>query len=289
MNCPILERPPTARRELFAPGAARPHASSTARRRFAAAAALGAVLLLAPLTGAAAPVAMRYPEGPAHGFITLSDAATKKTLAHGELIQSIAKRAVVSRLVIRFDDGSLYDETVRFAQRPVFRVLSYHLTQKGPSFPDDTEVEFARSGSYRARKKERGKPEERDAGTTDIPEDVSNGLTSVLLKNLPHGASAATHLMTFDPKPLVLDLELAPEGTDTYWVGGASSDATRFLVKPTVPGVKGVLASAVGKQPPQVRMWIAPEPAPSLVRFEGALFIDGPQWRVDLATPRWKR
>ena len=49
-----------------------------------------------------------------------------------------------------------------------------------------------------------------------------------------------------------------------------------------------VLASVTGKQPPEVHMWIAPEPAPVLVRFEGALFVDGPAWRIELGAPRWK-
>ena len=263
------------------------HRHIRARHRHAIALLLG--LLLAPLAAAAAPVAMRFPEGPAHGFVTLADVATDKTLAHGELIQWIERRAIVSRLVIRFDDGSLYDETVRFAQRPVFRVLSYELTQKGPSFPDDSRIEFDHSGKYRVRQKPRGEEEKRAAGTTEIPDDVSNGMTSVLAKNLPKGAAAKTHLMTFRPEPLVLDLEISREGADAYAVGGVSTEATRFLIKPTVPGVKGVLASMVGKQPPEVRMWIAPEPAPVLVRFAGALFVDGPPWRIELSAPRWKK
>lgn len=232
---------------------------------------------------------MRFPEGPAHGFVDLSDPASGKVLAHGELIQWLDRKVVVSRLVFRFADGSLYDETVRFAQRPVFRLRSYTLTQKGPSFPEASKVEFDSTGRYRAVLKPPGEEEKLAEGTTDIPEDVSNGLTSVLLKNLSKGGTASTHLMTFLPEPLVLELELAPEGKETYWVGGASSEATRFLVKPKVPGVKGVLASIVGKQPPEVRMWIAPEPAPVLVRFEGALFVDGPPWRIDLAAPRWTK
>ena len=53
--------------------------------------------------------------------------------------------------------------------------------------------------------------------------------------------------------------------------------------------MKGVLATIVGKEPPVVRMWIAPEPAPVLVRFEGALYVDGPAWRMDLSAPRWTK
>jgi hypothetical protein len=232
---------------------------------------------------------MRFPEGPSHGFFTVSDAASGSRLAHGELIQWIEKRAIASRLVMRFDDGSLYDETVRFAQRPTFRVLSYELTQKGPAFDVEQRITFDRSGRYDARQRKPGEEEERASGTTEVPEDVSNGLVSVLAKNLERGATAQAHLLTFRPEPLLLDLSVAPEGRDPYWVGDARSEATRFVNKPTVPGVKGVLATIVGKEPPVVHMWIAPEPAPVLVRFEGALYVDGPVWRIELAAPRWTK
>ena len=232
---------------------------------------------------------MRFAEGPSHGFFTLSDAATGKKLAHGELVQWMEKRVVASRLLIRFDDGSLYDETVRFTQRPSFRITSYELTQKGPSFDEDQRVRFDASGRYDVRQQKHGEEEKRASGTTAIPEDTSNGLTSLLAKNLPGGASAQAHLLTFRPEPLLLDLTVNPEGRDPYWVGGARSEATRFVVEPKVPGVKGVLATIVGREPPVVRMWIAPEPAPVLVRFEGALYVDGPAWRMDLSAPRWTK
>jgi hypothetical protein len=263
------------------------HRHFGARRRHALVVVLG--LLLAPIAASAAPVAMRFPEGPAHGFITLSDLATEKPIGHGEVIQWNERRAIASRLVIRFDDGSLYDEIVRFEQRPAFRVLSYQLTQKGPSFPDDSRIEFDRSGKYNVRQKPHGEDEKTASGTTEIPDDVSNGMTSVLAKNLPSGAAAATHLMTFTPEPLVLDLAISRDGAAKYSVGGVASEARRFLIKPTVPGVKGVLAAVAGKQPPEVHMWIAPEPAPVLVRFEGALFVNGPPWLIELSAPRWKR
>lgn len=241
------------------------------------------------LPAGAEPVRVRFPEGPAHGFITLSDAASGKRLAAGELVQWLEKRVVASRLLIRFDDGSLYDETVRFTQDPVFRLTSYELTQKGPAFAEDQRVTFDQSGRYDVWQRKHGEEEKRDSGTTEIPPDTSNGLTSVLAKNLEKGDSAEAHLLTFRPEPLLLDLSVTPEGRDPYWVGSARSDATRFRVEPKVPGVKGVLASIIGKEPPTVRMWIAPEPAPVLVRFEGALFVDGPEWRIDLGAPRWKK
>lgn len=100
---------------------------------------------LAPATAPAEPSRMRYPEGPAHGFVVLSDQADTP-LAHGELIQWLEGEAVVSRLVFRFGDGSLYDETVRFSQQPVFRLLAYELSQRGPSFGESSEIQFDWSG-----------------------------------------------------------------------------------------------------------------------------------------------
>lgn len=278
----------TSRGATRPPRRARRHSPA----RLAIAIALCTATLLAPDTvprADAAPVRMRFPEGPAHGFVSVTDVATGKKVASGELTQWLEKRAIASRLVLRFDDGSLHDETVRFAQRPVFRLLSYEQKQSGPAFPHESSVKFDRSGSYEARQRAPGEDEKTASGTFDVPDDVCNGLTSVLLKNLPRGASGSVHMVTFRPEPLVLDVALTAEGKDAYWVGDVSTDATRWLVKPTVPGVKGLLASVTGQQPPEIRIWIAPEPSPVLVRFEGALFVDGPVWRIELAAPRWKK
>jgi hypothetical protein len=257
------------------------------RWRALTASAAAVALLLHPGLATGEPVRMRYPEGPSHGFLVLSEG--ERTIAHGELIQWLERRVIASRLIFRFDDGSLYDEVVRFTQQPVFRIQSYHLVQRGPSFKSATEVEFDRSGKYRATVKAADKEEERDSGTIEVPEDVSNGLTSVLLKNLKPGASAKANLLAFRPKPVALELELAPEGSDPYRVGSAEASATRFLMTPRVRGLSGVVATLAGKQPEPFRMWIAQGDAPVLVRFEGPLYLDGPQWRIELGAPRWKK
>lgn len=191
--------------------------------------------------------------------------------------------------MIRFDDGSLHDEIVRFSQRPFFRVESYHLVQRGPSFTATSDVAFDRSGRYRVRSRAKPEdPEESESGHVDVPDDVSNGMTSTLLKNLPAGASATTHLLAFTPKPRTLELRLTPEGSDRYLVGTASDTATRFLIQPKVVGVTGAFATVVGKQPPELHMWIAQGKAPTLVRFEGPLYNEGPPWRIDLTAPQWE-
>jgi hypothetical protein len=244
-------------------------------------------LLIAALAYAE-PIAMRYPEGPARGFVELSD-SSGTTIAHGELVQWLERRTVVSQLVIRFNDGSLYDELIRFSQNPVFRLLSYKLVQKGPSFAGSSEIEFDHSGRYRVRSKKTSDGKEEEAtGTTDIPADVTNGMTSLMLKNLRPGTSGKGHLMAFTPKPVVLEVTLRPEGEDKFWIGEAERVATRFVIEPRVTGVKGAIAHVTGKQPSAFRMWIAQGKAPVLVRFEGPLYLDGPVWRLELSAPRWR-
>jgi hypothetical protein len=234
-------------------------------------------------------VRVRYPEAYSHGFLVLSD-LHGKALAHGELVQWVDRSAVQNQLTIRFDDGSLHEEATRFAQRQTSKLLSYRLVQRGPSFTASVDVEFERTGRYRARVRPRPDAEEEtDEGYFDVPNDLSNGLTSTLLKNLMPAGSATAHVVTFRPKPLILELHLTPEGTDEFFVGSTGEKATRFLVQPRVSGMTGILASVTGRQPSALRMWIAQGPAPALVRVEGPLYVDGPPWRIELSAPRWSR
>lgn len=240
------------------------------------------------VTVRAAPVAVRYAEAPAHAFLVLSD-LQGKALASGELVQWQEKGALANRLVFRFHDGSLYDETVRFSTRSVLRLLGYRLVQRGPSFAEASEVEFDRSGRFSARTRKPDDDEKRDAGTVEVPDDVYNGMTTTLLRNLAAGAGADVHLLAFTPGPTLLEVALAPEGTDPFWVAGRRSTATRFVVTPKVVGVKGVLASVVGKQPEPLRIWLTTGRVPTFVRFEGPMYVGGPTWRVELATLGWRR
>ena len=68
------------------------------------------VTLLQPGTMSGAPVAVRYAEGLVHGFLVLRTLAGD-TLADGDLIQVASGDRVTSRLVFRFKDGSVHDET----------------------------------------------------------------------------------------------------------------------------------------------------------------------------------
>jgi hypothetical protein len=240
-------------------------------------------VVLTSATAAAEPVAVRYPETITHAFLLLR-AMNGDILAHGELVQApVEGQRMDARLVFRFKDGSLRDEKVRFTQQKVFRVMSYHLIERGPSFPQSIEVSFDRdTGRYRAKVDEKT-----DEGKIDVPEDVQNGILLVLLKNLPPGATSTGHMLAFTPKPHHLETDLRAEGEDKFFVGDVARTATRYLVKMELRGLTGVVASLIGKDPPDLRYWITTGHAPGFVKLEGPMYLKGPPWRVELTAPRW--
>ena len=245
------------------------------------------VLLLRAWTVGAAPIAVRIPEGFAHGFVDFYAGETR--IGHGELVQFPRGDTLENRLTVAFDDGSLYDETVVFSQKRVFALRSYHLIQRGPAFPETTDVVFDQSGHYRARIRKAGEDEEASEGQTDIPTDVYNGLASTLMKNLEPGETGEVHLLAFTPKPRLLEAKLVPEGEERFGIGTSKRVATRYRMVLRVAGLTGVAARLIGKDPPDVSYWIARGPSPTFVRFEGPLSAEGPVWRAELGGPRWIR
>lgn len=102
-----------------------------------------------PLT--AAPTPVRFVEGVSHDFLVLRT-LKGELIAPGELLQITRGIDADSRMVFHFKDGSVFDETVIFSQdrvftMQVFTMQSYHLVQRGPLFPEDTEVYLERRSS----------------------------------------------------------------------------------------------------------------------------------------------
>ena len=46
-------------------------------------------------------------------------------------------------------------------------------------------------------------------------------------------------------------------------------------------GVAGLLAPLVGKAPPELRYWLMAGGIPAFLRIEGAMFLNGPVWRLE--------
>src|SRR3954447_21950846 len=78
-------------------------------------------------------VQVRHSEGRIHGFLALRN-LDGQLLASGTSTQLANGNVVTNELVFRFKDGSVRQETAVFSQRRTFRLLKYHLLQKGPAF-----------------------------------------------------------------------------------------------------------------------------------------------------------
>jgi hypothetical protein len=82
----------------------------------------------------AEPIPVRYSQGSSHGFVALKT-LDGKIIATGESTQTVSRGKVSSRLVFRFNDGSVDDDGIVFTQQGFFRLISDHHIQRGPSFP----------------------------------------------------------------------------------------------------------------------------------------------------------
>lgn len=234
----------------------------------------------------AEPVAVRYSEGVVHGFLVLSTLEGKK-LADGDLMQVARGDRVTSRLVFRFPDGSVHDETVVFSQHRRFRLLRDHLVQKGPAFPLPLELTIdGASGVTTVRYTDDGK-EQVVTERLKLPADAANGLIPTLLKNLPRGVPLTVSMAAATPKPRLVKLVIQPAGEDSFAVGGSTRKATHYVIKVELGGIAGLAAPLLGKQPPDQHVWIVEGEAPGFVRSEGPLYAGGPVWRIDIASLVW--
>jgi hypothetical protein len=248
-------------------------------------------LLAALLFASAAraePVAVRFTEGIAHGFLALRT-PDGGLIAAGDLAQVARGGAVESRTVFRFKDGSLWDEMVTFTQERVFTLQSYRLRQSGVAFPEDSDVSLEREAAkYRVKTTGRnGAKEALLDGSFTLPPDTYNGMVVTIAKNLPRGARATVHLLVFTPTARLIQLEIAPAGEHQVLVGHLSKSATRYVLKPKLGAWLNILTTVTGRSPPDSHAWIFTDDAPSFVRFEGPLFSPGPVWHMELTSPRW--
>ena len=247
---------------------------------------LGLALLYSPglLNGQ---VAVQHKEGLVHGFLVLRT-LEGETLADGDLIQNAHGDRVASRLIFRFKDGSLHDDTAIFSERGHFRLISEHLIQKGPAFSHPLEMRLnAASGEITVTYEEDGK-EKTATERLRLPAEIANGLVLILLKNIrPETPETKVGFVVATPKPRLVKLVIRPQAEEPFSTGDAHRKAVHYVVKADIGGLPGVIADMFGKKPADTHVWILQGEAPAFVKSEGPLAPGGPSWRIELVSPIW--
>jgi hypothetical protein len=238
----------------------------------------------------AAPVAVRAPEGPTHGVLLVRSLGGE-LIGQGEMTQVVNDGDLVeSRLVFRFKDGSLHDETVAFSQQRVFTMISYRLVQRGPSFPDQIDVAIDRSkAEYTVRSQVGAQGKEGVlSGQVDLPKDVYNGMLITVSKNLEEGADETVSVLEFTPTPQVVNVQLHALDEQPVQIGEVASRAMHYVFKPQIGMIRELLGKATGKLPAQFHYdcWIKVDATPRFVKFEGPLQLMGQIVRIELVSPQ---
>jgi hypothetical protein len=236
----------------------------------------------------ATPVAVRFREGSLHGFLVLKtlDGAP---IAEGDLTQVPQGNHITSRLDYHFKDGSREEETVVFSQRGYFRLISYHMVQKGPAFEHDTDIVIApATGQVTVRYADKDGSEKTESERLKLPPDLANGLVLVLLKNLAHDAAPIeVSMVVATPKPRLVKLAISAQGKEPFSLAGSNREALHYAIKVEIGGLAGLVAPWIGKQPPDSHIWILGGDAPTFVKSETLSYMNGPMWRTELVAPVW--
>ncbi len=238
----------------------------------------------------AEPIAVRQTQGTTHGFL-LMRSANGKILAHGELIQVAHGEQLSTRLVYRFADGSVDDETTTFVQHGDFRLVREHHIQKGRFFPKmvDYLVDVP-TGNVTSRTFDKDGKMKVDVQHIDLPSDVYNGLIATILLNAPRNASGfKVSLVAPTGKGRLIKLAITPDGQAAFQEAGIPYKATIYRLKPEIGGVAGVIAPIIGKQPPDTLVWILPGQSPSFIREIAQIYPDGPTVSVELSGASFPR
>lgn len=256
--------------------------------RFHLLVATAVLALLCSASAKAEPVRVRHVEGVVHGFLVLRT-LEGTPIADGDLIQLARGGRVTATLVFHFKDGSVHEETAVFSQQGAFHLMSDHLVQKGPTFPQPLDLSVdAASGQAMVRyTDEHGKSKQESERFGPHP-DLANGLILTLLKNVnPAAPPKEFSYVAATPKPRLVKLALSVAGEDRFSLGATTRTATHYVLKVDIGGLSGLLAPLLGKQPPDSHVWIVGGEAPAFVKAEQALYLGGPVWRIELTSPAW--
>lgn len=237
----------------------------------------------------AEPIRVQHPEGTLHGFLSITT-EQGQVLAQGDLINIVHGDRVTARLTFHFKDGSIDDETTVFTQRGVFRLISDHHIQRGPYFPHPLDMAIDVSkGTVIMRTPGKDGKEEIATEHMKIPADLYNGLITPVVKNLkPDAPETKVSMIVATPKPRVVTLAIYPQAPGNFELAGVSHKALAYEIKIELGGIAGLIAPVIGKQPPNIFLWIEGGEVPAFLRETGPLFEGGALLSINLIGPTWR-
>jgi hypothetical protein len=226
--------------------------------------------------------------GTLHGFLELRT-EDGKVVAYGDLVQVASGGNITAQLTFHFTDGSIDDETTVFSQRHTFQLITDHHIQKGPFFPHPIDLMIdTRTQQVTVRSEGRDGKDEVKTRHMQLPPNLADGLVSNIIANIrPGAAETRVPMLVATSDPRIVTLVISPRGEDAYSLAGSSRKALHYEIKIEIGGVAGIVAPMIGKQPPNIQVWIIGGQAPCFLREQGPLYADGPVLTMELVSPTW--
>jgi hypothetical protein len=224
----------------------------------------------------AEPISVKHIQRPMHRFM-VARTETGKVIATGEFTQVVQGDEVTMRMIYRFSDGSIDDETTTYRQQGAFRLVRNHHIQKGPFFakPVNFAVEAA-TGIATSRTADKNGKIHVESEHIDLPDDLANGFVGTLLLNVPHNTTPfRVGILAPVGGGRLIRILISPEGEQPFQTKGQTLKATVFRIHPELGGIVGVIAPLIGLQPKDVMVWVQEE-EPAVVRIVGQLGGYGP-------------
>ncbi len=241
---------------------------------------------MAPCAGADV-LHAKYMQGALHAYLLIRS-EDGKLIGTGDEINEPVGNAWRTRLSLHFNDGSVDEETTMYVQHTTMHILTDHHVQKGPSFPKpmDMLIDVAKK-QVTWHNMHDGKDEVK-VEHMDLPADLANGMLPWVMQNYPKGAEELkVGYVVSTPKPRLVKFAVYPDGEDSFRIGGGKRMAKKYRIHVELGGVVGVVAPLVGKQPPDLHLWVVMDGVPTFLKMQAFLYEDGPILNMELTSPAW--
>jgi hypothetical protein len=242
---------------------------------------IGKILVCASLalgaTAGAQRIAVTHVQKPMHRYM-VARTADGKVIANGEFTQTTQGDEVTMRLLYKFLDGSVDDETTTYTQRDKFRLVRNHHIERGPFFshPSDFTIEAA-TGTVTSRTMDSYGKAHDASSHIDLPDDLANGFVGTLLLNVsPKSAPFRVSLLAPVRSGRLIRILISPDSEQQFQMDGKTLKAAVFRIHPELGGIVGMIAPLIGLQPKDVMVWVLEGDDPAVVRIVGQLGGYGP-------------